>query len=362
MNVSVVTSICGNDIKIFHLFVLFLECFLRSVRTSPTSWSRLYFLTDGGLVSQQAATYFYQRVNELSVTNTNLLVHVVANETHTLIGGIPHLFKKCSVNRLIAPNAIETEDVALYVDLDAFILSPPSLLSKYGEILLDEQKLFALTIENSNHTGYYWVRRRLGTICTVEPPFAGDTGVNAGVMLMNFRELRRRDFLSMVLKMISRPPGFDPPYAFPLGCPTSFVFRNYRFPLGDQDIINYYLFTSSNDYIVLPDAWNWRLGDSSLDHMYPLGLPHIFHANRDLFTDRARFDSNYNNHYIPEPTRRLYTPALSWAQKLYIRVRTLAVVNASSPEAIGPEIKVGKPLKRNKWGGFGDLVSTLFGR
>lgn len=167
------------------------------------------------------------------------------------------MFKPCATQRLFMPYLVRGTDRALYVDTDILFLRPPE--DVWGLFAgFDDKQLAALAPETETADGGWYKK-------SAKHPFYPTTGVNTGVMLMDFARMRAAGWRERFVDYRAR-------YTF--------------LPWGDQDLINIYFEELPEQLRVFSCEYDYRTDHCQYGNVCrPAELRgvSILHGNRQSF-------------------------------------------------------------------------------
>lgn len=161
--------------------------------------------------------------------------------------------EECMAQKLFLPSLLPEIDMLLYVNPESIFLSPPyetfklfRHFKKSETVGIATEEAGSVYNEAKGH-GYY-----------------GTNGINSGVMLMDLKKLRESKWQSKISQL--------------------FIEYAARISYGDQDLLNIYFKSQSNEVHEMPCDYNFRTEhcEPPSECSAPEGIK-IFQANRDAF-------------------------------------------------------------------------------
>ncbi len=252
LNVVICMSICGDrgdealiSVKSALLWVNELD-----------TYAFHFFTDDSETVMNQFVDKILQGEKDGHVDNVEYFFHTIR------MSEIQEMFKLCSANRLLIPQELTNIEAYMYVDSDVIWLEDPrNLMHLFSDFNSKQEIGLAYEIVGRNKTGWYNHVDQDGR------HFFGLNGLNAGVGLYRVR---------------------DPSKTWQ---EWDLIIKEHRnnLPLGDQDVLNEYLWQHQQKLYILDCQWN-RRKDSACMLPRPAG---ILHGNRAVFHDGLKYDDEY---------------------------------------------------------------------
>ena len=180
-------------------------------------------------------------------------------------------FRPCSSSHLWSPELLPDEKKVIRLDRDMIVMQDLYPLWKMFTYFPDEVAMALCNERNSKHeieAAKYVSPYRSGISDGKGPYVVPPFGVNSGLILYDLEKMRQYEIVKdfeFILKL------------------------NMDLPLGDQDVINYFLIQQPFRYRTLPCKWNRRADPASeTDHCYMTKqngtkFDGIFHGSRKMY-------------------------------------------------------------------------------
>lgn len=221
-SIHVAITFCGTELHLRRL----LEMNLKSIvmASTPQSKIHVHLITDKAINSP----FLLQMVKNIACAGLVLELHPAPLYER----GISH-FEKCSMDRLALPELLPNIDCVLYIDLDALVLG--SMEKIHDKFCTLDKKLISAVPEGK---GWYTKKHELKRKGITYVP---NTGINAGVLGMNLKEMRGINFTEKMLSLVDSAPFLK---------------------LGDQDLLNLYFANRTHQVNLLDPRYNFRMANS----------------------------------------------------------------------------------------------------
>ncbi|CAF0713887.1 unnamed protein product [Brachionus calyciflorus] len=175
------------------------------------------------------------------------------------------MYAPCSAQRLFLPSIMKNVDSVLYIDSDSLVLKDLKLFWDQFKDFDEFQMIGAAWEAEQESLSYY--------NSSINVPFYGKKGINAGILMMNFTRMREFEFIEKLI-----------PYAK--------KYTNLRW--GDQCLLNIVLHFNPKIVKLIDCSWNYRLehcrflvSECRNAENYGIG---ILHGSRQVFKKTNFYD------------------------------------------------------------------------